>query len=58
MKYRTDLAVEGIENLESSGVRPGEKDGIVMEKEKIDDDINAGKTLRQICDHGSCGDYR
>ena len=40
MKYRTDLAVEGIENLESSGVRLGEKDGIVMEKEKIDDDIN------------------
>ncbi len=39
MKYRTDLAVEGIENLEQSGVRPGEKDGIVMEKETIDEDI-------------------
>ena len=39
MKYRTDLAVEGVENLEQSGVRPGEKDGIVMDKEKIDEDI-------------------
>lgn len=40
MKYRTDLAVEGIENLEESGVRPGEKDGIVVQNEKFDEDIH------------------
>lgn len=39
MKYRTDLAVEGIENLEESGARPGDADGIVIEKEQIDEDI-------------------
>ncbi len=39
MKYRTDLAVEGVENLEETGARPGEKDGIIMEKEEIDEDI-------------------
>lgn len=39
MKYRTDLAVEGVENLQASGVRPGEKDGVVMAKEDIDEDI-------------------
>lgn len=39
MKYRTDLAVEGVENLSESGVRPGEKDGIIIEKEEIDEDI-------------------
>lgn len=39
MKYRTDLAVEGVENLEEAGSRPGEKDGIIMEKEQIDEDI-------------------
>lgn len=39
MKYRTDLAVEGIENLEESGVRPGEKDGVIVEKAQIDEDI-------------------
>lgn len=39
MKYRTDLAVEGVENLEESGVRPGEKDGIIIDHQQIDDDI-------------------
>lgn len=39
MKYRTDLAVEGVENLQEKGVRPGEKDGVVIEKEDIDEDI-------------------
>lgn len=39
LKYRTDLAVEGVENLEETGTRPGAKDGIIMEKEQIDEDI-------------------
>lgn len=39
MKYRTDLAVEGIESLENSGIKPGEKDGILIGHEQIDDDI-------------------
>ena len=39
MKYRTDLAVENIESLSESGVRPGEKDGVIIEKEQIDEDI-------------------
>ena len=39
MKYRTDLAVENMENLEESGVKPGEKDGIVIEKKTVDEDI-------------------
>lgn len=39
MKYRTDLAVEGVENLTEAGKKPGEEDGIVMCKEQIDQDI-------------------
>lgn len=39
MKYRTDLAVENVENLQENGVRPGEKDGVIMHKEEIDEDI-------------------
>ena len=37
MKYRTDLAVEGVESLANSGVRPGEKDGVVVQTDHIDD---------------------
>ena len=39
MKYRTDLAMENLESLENSGVKPGEKDGILVQKQQIDDDI-------------------
>ncbi|MBR3785016.1 MAG: GPR endopeptidase [Firmicutes bacterium] len=39
MKYRTDLAVEGVESLENSGVKPGKKDGVIVENCQIDDDI-------------------
>ncbi len=39
MKYRTDLAVEGVEDLENKGVKPGEKDGIIVTSEDIDKDI-------------------
>lgn len=39
MKYRTDLAVEGVEDLKNSGVEPGEKDGIIVRNETIDKDI-------------------
>ena len=39
MKYRTDLAVEGIENLSETGVKPKEKDGIIIDKAEIDQDI-------------------
>lgn len=39
MRYRTDLALEGVEELKNSGVKPGEKDGIVVKKEEIDEDI-------------------
>lgn len=40
MKYRTDLALEVIEDMENSGVHPGEKDGIIIKKEEIDEDIH------------------
>lgn len=40
MKYRTDLALEAMENLSETGVVPGEKDGILMEKQEIDKDIH------------------
>ena len=39
MKYRTDLAMENLEHLENSGIRPGEKDGVIVENQQIDDDI-------------------
>ena len=39
MKYRTDLAVEGVEELETKGIRPGEKDGIIVSHETTDKDI-------------------
>jgi len=39
MRYRTDLAVEGVEDLENRGVKPGEKDGIIVTNEDIDKDI-------------------
>lgn len=39
MIYRTDLAVEGIENLSQTGVKPKAKDGIVVDKAEIDQDI-------------------
>jgi len=39
MKYRTDLAVESVENLAETGAKPGQKDGVVMAKEDIDEDI-------------------
>lgn len=39
MKYRTDLAVENIESLSESGVKPGEKDGVIIEKNQVDEDI-------------------
>lgn len=40
MIYRTDLALEIVENLKNSGAKPGEKDGIIIKKEKIDEDIS------------------
>lgn len=40
MKYRTDLALEAMENLSETGAVPGEKDGILMEKQEIDKDIH------------------
>ena len=39
MQYRTDLAVEGIENMMETGISPGEKEGVIVEKEDIDQDI-------------------
>ena len=39
MKYRTDLAMEKLESLENSGIRPGEKDGVITQTTQIDDDI-------------------
>ena len=39
MKYRTDLAMENLESLENSGVRPGEKDGVIARTEQIEADI-------------------
>ena len=39
MKYRTDLAVEGVEDMENKGIKPGEKDGIIVTNEEIDKDI-------------------
>ena len=39
MKYRTDLAVEGVENLSEAGKKPKMDDGIVVNKEEIDQDI-------------------
>ncbi len=39
MKYRTDLAMEKLESLENSGVQPGEKDGVIVQNDQIDDDI-------------------
>lgn len=39
MKYRTDLAMENLESLENSGVRPGEKDGLIARTEQIEADI-------------------
>lgn len=39
MKYRTDLALESVEDLEAAGERPAPDDGVIMEKEEIDEDI-------------------
>lgn len=39
MKYRTDLAMENLEHLANSGIRPGEPDGVAVQKEQIDGDI-------------------
>ena len=39
MKYRTDLAMENLESLENRGIQPGEKDGIIMKTEEIDEHI-------------------
>lgn len=39
MEYRTDLAVETVENLEKRGVHPGAEDGIIVKKKEIDEDI-------------------
>ena len=39
MKYRTDLAVEGVEELENKGIHPGEKDGVVVQHNQVDKDI-------------------
>ncbi len=39
MKYRTDLAIEGVEDLENSGLQPGTKDGVKVYHEDIDKDI-------------------
>lgn len=39
MRYRTDLAVEGIENMRETGLSPGEKEGVVVSQEEIDVDI-------------------
>lgn len=39
MKYRTDLAMENLESLENSGIRPGEKDGVIVESRQFDEDI-------------------
>lgn len=39
MKYRTDLAMEKLESLENSGIKPGERDGVIVENKQIDEDI-------------------
>ena len=39
MKYRTDLAVETVENLEETGKKPDAEDGVVVRREQIDQDI-------------------
>ncbi len=39
MKYRTDLAVEGMENLTADGKKPEAEDGIIVKKEQVDQDI-------------------
>ncbi|MDD7719637.1 MAG: GPR endopeptidase [Eubacteriaceae bacterium] len=39
MRFRTDLALEAKQNLEESGIKPGEKDGIISETFEIDEDI-------------------
>lgn len=39
MKYRTDLAMENLESLENSGIRPAKKDGVIVHDEQIDQDI-------------------
>ena len=36
MKYRTDLALEGVEELKNTGVEPGEKDGIVVHEKELE----------------------
>lgn len=41
MKYRTDLALEVMENMSQAGAAPGQNDGILIEKEEIDKDIRA-----------------
>lgn len=40
MRYWTDLALETAENLKKDGVSPGENDGIVMDKNQVDENIN------------------
>lgn len=40
MKYRTDLALENVENVRETGVDPGEQDGVIINKETIDEDIS------------------
>ena len=39
MKYRTDLAMENLESLENSGIRPDEKDGVIVDSRQFDKDI-------------------
>lgn len=39
MKYRTDLAMENLESLENSGIRPDEKDGVIVDSRQFDEDI-------------------
>lgn len=41
MKYRTDLALEVMENMSQAGAAPGQNDGILIKKEEIDKDIRA-----------------
>lgn len=41
MKYRTDLALEGVEELKNRGVEPGDKDGIVVYEKELEPGMKA-----------------
>lgn len=50
--FNTDLAKESIDRLNEKGINPGEKDGILIKKEEIDDDISI-ITVEVINEKGS-----